>query len=405
LWAPTNVTIGGSVTNIGGWAFSYCTSLTNVTIPNSVTSIGDEAFERCTSVTSITIGTNVTSFGREAFCGCRSRTSITIPNSVTNIGAYAFASTCLTSITIPNGVTSIGDGAFGGCTLLTAITVDTKNPAFSSVGGVLFNQSQTLLAAYPGGIAGGYTIPSSVTSIGNDAFSGCTSLTSITIPNSVFSIGDWAFSYCSSLTSITIGNSVTSIGGAAFAFCMNLTRVTIPDSVTALKSADYYSSRIGSFSLCTSLTNVTIGDSVTSIGDAAFSGCTNLTGVYFKGSAPGLGRYVFGDPNSWPGQDPVTVYYLPGTTGWGTTFGGRPTALWFLPNPLILDNSFGVQANGFSFTISWATNVPVVVEACTDPANHTWQAVSTNILTGGWSYFSDPQWTNYPARFYRLRSP
>jgi hypothetical protein len=97
---------------------------------------------------------------------------------------------------------------------------------------------------------------------------------------------------------------------------------------------------------------------------------------------------------------------LPGTTGWGSTFGGRPTALWFLPNPLILNNgpSFGVKTNLFGFIISWATNIPVVVEACTNPANHTWSPVSTNSLTNGSSYFSDPQWTNYPARFYRLRS-
>ena len=107
------------------------------------------------------------------------------------------------------------------------------------------------------------------------------------------------------------------------------------------------------------------------------------------------------------GANNATVYYLPGTTGWGTTFGGRPTALWLLPNPLILTNgpSFGVQTNGFGFIISWATNIPVVVEACTNLANPAWSPVGTNTLTDGSSYFSDPQWTNYPARFYRLRSP
>ena len=106
------------------------------------------------------------------------------------------------------------------------------------------------------------------------------------------------------------------------------------------------------------------------------------------------------------GATNVTIYYLPGTTGWGSTFGGRPTALWFLPNPLILNNgpSFGVKTNLFGFIISWATNIPVAVEACTNAANHTWSPVSTNSLTNGSSYFSDPQWTNYPARFYRLRS-
>jgi hypothetical protein len=88
-------------------------------------------------------------------------------------------------------------------------------------------------------------------------------------------------------------------------------------------------------------------------------------------------------------------------------FGGCPTALWFLPNPLILNNgsSFGVQTNGFGFIISRAMNVSVAVEACTNLANPIWSPVRTNTLTNGTSYFSDPQWTNYPGRFYRLRSP
>jgi len=102
---------------------------------------------------------------------------------------------------------------------------------------------------------------------------------------------------------------------------------------------------------------------------------------------------------------------LPGTTGWPTPppepFGGRPTALWALPYPLILNNGqgFDVQTNGFAFIISWATNISVVVEACTDLVNPDWSPVATNTLTGGSSYFSDPDWTNYPSRFYRLRSP
>jgi hypothetical protein len=104
------------------------------------------------------------------------------------------------------------------------------------------------------------------------------------------------------------------------------------------------------------------------------------------------------------GTDAATVYYLPGTVGWGGTFGGRPTALWVLPYPLILNNGpgFGVQTNGFGFIISWATNISVVVEACTNLAHPVWSPVRTNTLTGGSSYFSDPQWTNHPARFYRL---
>jgi hypothetical protein len=268
--------------------------------------------------------------------------------------------------------------------------VDALNSFYSSVDGVLFNQSQTVLIQFPGGKAGSYTIPNSVTSLGDSAFSDCTSLTSVTIPNSVTSIGEFAFAYCSSLTSVTIPDSVTSIGNIVFYFCSRLTRVTIPHSVTSIG--------FDAFAYCTSLTSVTIPNSVTSIGETAFADCTSLTGVYFEGNAPSVGPGVFSAANN------ATVYFLPGTTGWGTTFASRPTALW---NPLVQtsDASFGVRMNRFGFTITGTINLVIVVENCTNLANPVWTPVGTNTLAGGASYFSDPEWTNHPARFYRLRSP
>jgi hypothetical protein len=106
---------------------------------------------------------------------------------------------------------------------LTAFTVDTHNPSYSSLGGVLLNKSQTTLVEYPGGVAGAYSIPSTVTSIGDYAFDGCSLLTSVTIPGSVTSIGEGAFDWCSGLTSVTIPGSVTNIGDEAFAYCSDLT--------------------------------------------------------------------------------------------------------------------------------------------------------------------------------------
>jgi hypothetical protein len=100
-------------------------------------------------------------------------------------------------------------------------------------------------------------------------------------------------------------------------------------------------------------------------------------------------------------------YYLLGTSGWGATFGGRPTALWPLPYPLVLNQGpgFGLWTNGFGFIIFWATNTSVVVEACTNLADQVWVPVATNTLTGGSCCFSDPDWTNYEGRFYRVRWP
>ena len=129
-----------------------------------------------------------------------------------------------------------------------------------------------------------------------------------------------------------------------------------------------------------------------------FSGCTNLTEVWFRGNAPGLEFAVFGDDAN------VTLYYLPGTKGWDTTSGGRPTALW-LPRVLTNDANFGVLEDQMGFTISWASGMTVVVEATTSLANPGWVALETHTFRGDSWYFSDPDWANYPSRFYRLRSP
>ncbi len=200
----TNVTIPNSVTSIESSAFQACTGLTNITIGNSVTSIGYAAFVWCTSLTSVTIPNSVTSIGDYVFQDCYSLTSITIPNSVTSIGEYAFAGCSgLTSIEIPSSVTSIGKAPLAGCASLTDINVAADNTKYCSVNGVLFNNEKTNLIQYPGGKAGAYTIPNSVTSIGEGAFYGCSGLTNVTIPNSVTSIGEGAFYGCSGLASIT----------------------------------------------------------------------------------------------------------------------------------------------------------------------------------------------------------
>ena len=283
----TSITIPDSVTSIGEGAFSYCASLTSITIPDSVTSIGEGAFSYCASLASITIPNSATKIGGSAFDGCISLTSITIPDSVMSIGNYAFRGCAsLTSITIPNSVTNIYYSAFSGCTSLTAINVATGNQNYVSVNGVLYNKNKTKLICYPAGKKDkSYSILDSVTEIGDSAFSGCASLTSITIPDGVTSISNGAFSGCTSLTSITIPDSVTSIGGSAFRGCTSLTSITMPDSVTSIGGS--------AFGGCTSLTSITIPDSLTSIGGSTFSDCTSLTSITMPNSVTEIGYRTF----------------------------------------------------------------------------------------------------------------
>ena len=288
-YIPTSlktVILSDSVTSIGNYAFYNCRGLTSVTIPNSVTSIGNYAFEGCSGLTSVTIPNGVTSIGDYTFSGCSGLTSVTIPDSVTSIGNYAFwGCRGLTSVTIPDRVTSIGYYTFSGCSGLTSVT-----------------------------------IPDRVTSIGSSAFSGCSGLTSVTIPNSVTSIGDRAFSDCYKLVevinksglNITKGNSDN---GNIACYALNVksggtsdivnndgylfytynetnyllgyvrvntaTKLMLPDNYNGSNYEIYKYAFWG----CSGLTSITIPDRVTSIGRSAFSGCTGLKTVFYKGTA------------------------------------------------------------------------------------------------------------------------
>jgi hypothetical protein len=189
----SNVVFPASLTTIGANAFTW-DSLSQVTIPGTVTNLGDAAFCECMKLTNAIIGNGVGSIGNYEFWDSTNLLNVTISDSVTNIGQVAF-SYCLNlpNIAIPASVTNIGIHAFDECTSLKAITVDPENPVFSSVGGVLFNKNQTALITFPGGVAGSYTVPSGVTSIGDEAFMDCGALSAIYFLGNAPSLGSEVF--------------------------------------------------------------------------------------------------------------------------------------------------------------------------------------------------------------------
>jgi hypothetical protein len=380
----TSVTIPSSVASIDSYAFAKCSGLTNISvasgnanyasadgvlfdkgmtlliqcpggragsyaIPGGVTRINGSAFEQCSGLTNVAIPNSITHIGSQAFSDCSSLSSVAIPNSVTNIGWGAFyGCSSLSSVAIPSSVASMDGEPFLDCSSLTNISVASSNANYASADGVLFNKGMTLLIQYPGGKVGSYAIPGSVTRIGDSAFELCC-LTEVTIPNSVTSIEWSAFCSCSSLTSVTIPASVTNMGGFAFAWCENLHQ------------------------------------------------------AFFQGNAPGVdGGDGSLDNTVFNGQS-GSAYYLPGSTGWEAFYGGWPTALW---NPQMQKASpgFGVHSNCFGFDLTGTASIPIVVEASTN-LDGVWTPLMNGVLTNGAIHFSDPQWTNHPSRFYRIRSP
>ena len=251
-------------------------------------------------------GTNyqVTSIGDYAFQACMGLVSVNIPSSVTSIEDYAF-SMCsgLTSMTIPNSVTSIGNSAFSGCNGLTSIVMEPGNTKYDSrnnCNAIIETASNTLIVGCKN-----TKIPSSVTSIGGGAFSGCSGLTSIEIPSSVMSIENTAFFNCRGLTSVVIPSSVTSIGYGAFSGCSGLTSVEINTNtidtwfsgLTSIKTItlgeEVKSIGWSAFSSCSGLTSIEISSNVTSIGNSAFSGCSGLTSIVIPSNVTSIGSYAF----------------------------------------------------------------------------------------------------------------
>jgi len=193
---------------------------------------------------------------------------------VTSIGAWAFKNLDnLTSITIPSTVTNIRIEAFSGCIKLKSLIIP---QGVTSIGDRAFENCYDLKTI---------TIPNSIIFIGKYAFGSCEKLTSATIPQGVESIEDGTFSGCYELKSLTIPNSLTNIGSYAFSCCKSLPSITIPKGVTCINKGTFYA--------CYSIKSMTIPNSVTSIGENAFDGCDGLTSITIPNSVTNIEKEAF----------------------------------------------------------------------------------------------------------------
>lgn len=301
----TSFDIPENVEHIGAKAFKNCEGLTSVNLPDKLKSIEDEVFFYCTNLEAIDIPEMATSIGDSAFWGCTKLTKIDIPNNVTSIGRETFRF-CdgLTLLEIPKNVTSIGESAFMQCRKLTSIKVDKGNTAYDSredCNAIIDSKTGTLIA----GCATTF-VPDGVTKIGEYAFYGQQSLTSLELPNSVTHIGTSAFHY-TGLSSITLSKSLKVIGVNAFNNC-EFTSIELPSNIDSIGRFAFQSCSelisvvlpknigkipYGMFDSCRALKTIVIPEGVETIESRAFWSCTSLETIEFPSTLQTIGRASF----------------------------------------------------------------------------------------------------------------
>jgi hypothetical protein len=435
------ITLGANVGQLGYDAFTSCSSLTQIDLPASVSTVRETTFKECTKLQAInvhpentffssidgvlfdfgktelirypagkrssyTIPPTVRTIANFAFANAGDLTAVTIPATVESIGEWAFSYTGLSAAAVPNSIERIRIGTFYSCANLTNVSLGN---GLRTLDMWAFHQCVELPRII---------IPDTVTNLDSQVFSKCTKLqtavlskqlkrvglsvfdssglTNVVIPGSLYILYGDVFAN-TPLVNATIEEGVGWIDGGAFRNCTRLRSIAIPDSVTTV----YYEA----FEGCTNLTSVVVGTNLNLLRDRAFADCVNLKSILFKGDKPSPGDP---DPDGTPTHDQLffnaepTVYYLPGTSGWGPTFAGRPAVLW--DAQLVSgDANFGMKNGKFGFRMTGASGLALVVEAA-DDLNGGWTPISTNVVQNGTALYNDSDATLRSSRLYRLRS-
>ena len=387
------LTLGSSLQTIGAGAFYDCSFSGNLVIPDSVTSIGRYAFYsrpylRPETQGTLTLGRNLRTIGEFAFLESRYTGSLTIPDSVVEIGERAFyqCENLNGTLTLGRSLRTIGKEAFYWCAFTGSLTIpegvaEIADGAFSSLHQFnrdgMFNGPLTLPSTLKtiGAEAFAYTdfsgellIPDGVTSIGANAFAKCDGFGgTLSLPDSVKTVGESAFYQCEGFTGLKLPAGLTKIEKLSFAFMAGLkTEVAIPEGVTEIGEGAFECSYMPSvrlpstlrkiekqaFMYAHNLTKITLPDGLETIGDEAFDGCYFKKAIVLPASIKSIGKkafhrysyysdtlgaYFLGDAPQIVGTlnancsfpSDWMLYYLPGTSGWtGDTYEGYQIAPW-----------------------------------------------------------------------------
>ncbi len=317
------------ITEIKYTAFAGCDSITSIVFSSTVTKIANAAFKDCSSLQQVVIPNTVTEIGTSVFANCESLESVTLPEGLTYIPANTFvACTSLYELNVGAAIENIDTTAFLACLSLSKITVAEGNANYASMDGILYNKALDQILFIPHAIDGKITISSGITSIPAEFFANYPELDELVIPESVTSIGKDAFKGCTSLKAITlpfIGESADSSNKFSFVFgtvpaslekvvitkatvikdeefaeCSGIKEIHLPEGVTTIGNS--------AFKNCYGLTSIIIPASVTEIKDGAFEGCIKLSSVYYGSTAEAYKNLTVG-ANNVPFNNARKYYY------------------------------------------------------------------------------------------------
>ena len=355
----TEITIPASVTSIGDEAFVACSSLKAISvaqdnsnysslsgvlfskdrltllaypagcddiysIPSGITTIGPWAFCHCANLEQVSLPSSVRRIGQASFYGCKKLSAIRLPAGLSAIGLWAF-SECgsLRQVTLPASLEELGEGAFSFCEAMEGIYVEAGNSRFKSVDGVLLTADGTRVVAFPGGREGSYRLPSTVDSIGLQAFYGSNKLRSVTLPENLSRVASNPFVFCDGLDCTQLlyypnarsghylmPEGITAIGHGSFLRSEGLSQLSLPATLTEIDPWTFLD--------CTGLSEISLPHSIAAIGREAFAGCRNLQQVVCGGTPPEGSNFLTEQQATARLLVPIgqKAAYM-GSTGWG----------------------------------------------------------------------------------------